>query len=252
MLPIVSDAESLHAIGKLTVQADAADKTCKVFRSQTFRVGAALVVGSALVGLSVWAASDTGAKAGITPTYDKTTGKLKELAYDSNHDGRPDTWTDMDGSRPLRARIDQNGDGKIDRWEEYDEAGNVSRVGFSRRNDGRPDAWISHPGADPIQRIEISSTGDEHKIDRWEYYDSSKAGPNGNGVLVRVEEDSVGDGRPHKWETYRDGALESVAFDEDGDGRPDRRLVYQNATLSVIESHPDADGRFTVRQRVTH
>ena len=96
----------------------------------------------------------------------------------------------------------------------------------------------------------MSSTGDEHKIDRWEYYDASKPGPNDLGTLVRIEEDTVGDGRPHKWETYRDGVLESVAFDEDGDGRPDRRLVYQNATLSLIESHPDADGRFTVRQRV--
>ncbi len=217
-----------------------------------FRIGAALVVGSALVGLSVWAASDTGADTGIKPTYDKTTGKLTQLAYDSNHDGRPDTWTDMDGSRPVRARIDQNGDGKIDRWEEYDQAGNLSRVGFSRRNDGRADAWISRRADDSIRRVEISSTADEHKIDRWEYYDPSKPGSNGNGLLVRVEEDTVGDGRPHKWETYRDGVLESVAFDEDGDGQPDRRLVYQNATLTFIESHPDAAGQFTVRQRVTH
>ena len=220
-------------------------------RSQAYRVGAALVVGSTLVGLSVWAASDTRADAVIKPTYDKATGKLTELAFDSNHDGRPDTWTEMDGTRPLRARIDRNGDGKIDRWEEYDEAGNVTRVGISRRDNGRPDAWISRTTDTAIRRMEISSTGDEHTIDRWEYYDSSTPGPDGAGVLVRVEEDTVGDGHPHRWETYRDGVLESVAFDEDGDGKPDRRLVYQNAALSVIESHPDADGRFTVRQRVT-
>jgi hypothetical protein len=216
-----------------------------------YRISTALLVGSALVGLTVWAATDTGADTVIKPVYDKTTGKLTELAYDSNHDGRPDTWTEMDGTKPLRARIDLNGDGKIDRWEEYDEAGNLSRVGFSRRNDGHADAWISRPGDKAIRRMEISSTGDEHKIDRWEYYDPSRPGPDGAGVLVRVEEDTVGDGRPHKWETYRDGVLESVAFDEDGDGKPDRRLIYQNAALSVIESHPDADGRFTVRQRVT-
>jgi hypothetical protein len=220
-------------------------------RPQAYRIGAALVVGSVLVALSVWAASDTGADAAIKPIYDKTTGKLTELAYDSNHDGRPDTWTDMDGTKPLRARIDRNGDGKIDRWEEYDAAGNLSRVGFSRRNDGHADSWISRPSDKGIQRMEISSTGDEHRIDRWEYYDPSSPGPDGGGLLVRVEEDTVGDGRPHKWETYRDGVLESVAFDEDGDGKPDRRLVYQNAALSVIESRPDADGRFTVRQRVT-
>lgn len=220
-------------------------------RSHVFKVAAALVVGSAVVGLSVWAASDTGADAAIKPTYDKTTGKLTELSYDSNHDGRPDTWTEMDGTRPLRSRIDVNGDGMIDRWEFYDETGALAKVGFSRGNNGHADAWISKPGSTSIQRVEISSTGDEHKIDRWEYYDPSKPGPDGLGALVRVEEDSVGDGRPHKWETYRDGVLESVAFDEDGDGRPDRRLVYKNAALSAIESHPDADGRFTVRHTVT-
>ena len=39
---------------------------------------------------------------GITPAYDATTDKLKELAYDSNHNGKPDTWTDMDGARPVQ------------------------------------------------------------------------------------------------------------------------------------------------------
>jgi hypothetical protein len=216
-----------------------------------FRIGAALVVGSAVVGLSVWASSDTGSKSDVKPTYDKTTGKLTQLSYDSKHNGRPDTWTDMDGTRPLRTRIDRNGDGKVDRWEEYDDAGALARVGFSRRDNGRADAWISHPSDHGIQRVEISSTGDEHKIDRWEYYDPSKPGAGGNGALVRVEEDTVGDGRPHRWETYVDGLLETAAFDEDGDGHPDRRLVYRNGMLSMIETHPDAAGRFTVRQRVT-
>ena len=67
-------------------------------------------------------------KAGIKPTYDKTTGKLKELTYDSNHDGKVDTWTEMDGARPLRTRIDRNEDGKLDRWEYYDAGQLQSRV----------------------------------------------------------------------------------------------------------------------------
>jgi hypothetical protein len=101
-----------------------------------------------------------------------------------------------------------------------------------------------------LERIEISSTGDEKKIDRWEYYDPSNAGPDGKGALVRADEDTIGDGKPHKWETYRDGALETVAFDEDGDGRPDRRLTYRASILVAIESRPDAAGRFTVRTEV--
>jgi hypothetical protein len=183
----------------------------------------------------------------IRPTYDKQTGKLTQLAYDSDHDGRPDTWTDMDGTRPVQTRIDRNGDGKIDRWEDYDASGALVRVGFSRRDDGKPDAWAYPNRNGAIERIEISSTGNPNKIDRWEYYDPSTATPDGKGALVRAEEDTVGDGRPHKWETYGDGALETAAFDEDGDGRPDRRLVYRASVLTAIESKPDGAGRFTVR-----
>ena len=35
------------------------------------------------------------------PTYDPNTGRLKELTYDGNANGRIDTWTDLDGTRVL-------------------------------------------------------------------------------------------------------------------------------------------------------
>jgi len=211
----------------------------------------AILVPIAIVNLSACANSaEKRRDAAIHPTYDRQTGKLTQLAYDSDHDGRLDTWTDMDGTKPLRTRIDRNGDGKIDRWEEYDASGALVKVGFSRRDDGKADAWISSRRDDAIERIEISSTANEQKIDRWEYYDSSKAGRDGKGALVRAEEDTRGDGKPHKWETYRDGALETVAFDEDGDGVADRRFSYRAAALILIESHPDRSGRFTVRTEV--
>ncbi|MGE5243074.1 MAG: hypothetical protein ACM3SQ_02465 [Betaproteobacteria bacterium] len=220
-------------------------------RNHDQRVITAILAGVAILGLSAWAYTDRdGPTAAVHPTYDKATGKLTELAYDSDHDGRPDIWTDMDGTRPLRTRIDRNGDGKIDRWEEYDRHGALVKVGYSTKDDGRPDAWVSPGENASIERVEMSSTHDEHRIDRWEYYDRSKAGPDGGGVLLRVEQDTIGDGKPHKWETYRDGALETVAFDEDGDGKPDRRLTYQGSVLTSIESHPDGSGRFTVKREL--
>src|SRR6187397_642575 len=76
-----------------------------------------------------------------TASYDKTTGKLKELTYDANKNGRIDTWTEMDGARPVRSRLDKNEDGRIDRWEYYDDTGALLKVGFSRKDDGKPDAW---------------------------------------------------------------------------------------------------------------
>lgn len=183
------------------------------------------------------------------PTYDKTTGRLTQLTYDRDKNGVIDTWTDMDGTRPLRSRIDMDEDGKIDRWEYYDDNGKLLKVGFSRKQDGKPDAWAFAGPDGKVARIEISSTGDEKKIDRWEYYDASRAGngPEGAGALVRAEVDTLGDGKPHQWETYENGVLKTAEFDEDGDGRPDRRMTYTAGALTLIESARDASGHYTKR-----
>ena len=178
------------------------------------------------------------------PTYDNATGKLKELTYDHNKNGRIDTWTQMDGARPVLTRMDRDEDGTVDRWEYYDQAGKLVKVGFSRANSGKPDAWAySSAGPEQIDRIEIASTGDENRIDRWERYAS------GN-VLIEADEDTDRDGRPDKWETFSNGVLTTVAFDEDGDGRPDRRLTYREGAVTVIESAPDASGKYTKRLEV--
>jgi hypothetical protein len=189
-----------------------------------------------------WACSDPARardKAAIQPAYDRQTGKLTELAYDSNHDGRPDTWTEMDGARPVRTRIDRNEDGKVDRWEYYDSAGKLVKVGSSRRDDGKPDAWIFAGPDGTIERMELSLAGDEHRIDRVQHYDASG--------LVAAEEDTNGDGAIDKWEIYQAGDLTSVAYDENADGTADRRLTYAAGALVLIETEPDASRHFTKR-----
>jgi hypothetical protein len=183
-------------------------------------------------------------------TYDQSTGRLKELTYDANKNGRIDTWTDMDGTRPLRARIDRNEDGRLDRWEYYDEKGQLAKVGFSRSDDGTPDAWAFAGQDGKVVRIEISSVKDEAKIDRWERYEPRGDSPEGVGALLAADEDTNHDGRRDKWETYEGGALKTAAFDEDHDGRPDRRLTYAAGTLTLIESEPDASGSYTKQVRV--
>ena len=77
----------------------------------------------------------------IEPVYDKLTGKLQLLKYDSNADGRVDTWSYMDGTRVLRIEIDTDEDGKLDRWEYYDANQKIEKTGVSRVNDGKEDAW---------------------------------------------------------------------------------------------------------------
>jgi hypothetical protein len=188
-------------------------------------------------------------KATTRASYDRTTGKLTELTFDANRNGRIDTWTEMDGMRPVRSRIDTNEDGRIDRWEYYDREGRLTKVGFSRKNGDAPDAWAFSTSNGRIERIESSSTADERRIDRWEFYDTGVAGSGseGTGPLLRVEEDTNHDGRPDKWERYEGGVLVTAEFDENGDGRPDRRLTYRDAALAAIETAPDAAGTYTRR-----
>lgn len=178
-------------------------------------------------------------------TYDERSGRLKELTYDANANGRVDTWTEMDGSRAVRSRLDRNEDGRIDRWEYYDANGRVAKVGFSRRDNGQPDAW-AEPGAQgQIARVLVSSSGDESRIDRWETYD-----PAAPDVPAAIEEDSNRDGRPDKWETYSAGQLQRASFDENGDGRADRQLTYRAGVLVLIESEPQGNGEFRRRVEV--
>lgn len=188
-------------------------------------------------------------KATVKPSYDKATGRLTELTSDANNNGRIDTWTEMDGARPIRSRIDRNEDGVVDRWEYYDDRGGVSKVGISRAHRDRPDAWAYANREGRLERIEVSSTADEARIDRWEYYAPPPPGAS-EGALVRVEEDTNTDGRKDTWQTYESGALKTAEYDETGDGRPDRRLTYRGVELVSIESAPGENGKYTVFTRV--
>ena len=184
-------------------------------------------------------------KATTKPTYDPSTGRLTELTFDGNKNGKIDTWTEMDGTRPVRARLDRDEDGRMDRWEYYDAAGRLNKVGFSRKNDGKPDAWAYPNGSGRVIRIDVSSAGDENRIDRWEVYDAQgPPGADGLGPLAQVVQDTNADGRRDKWERYKDGQVLTAEFDEDGDERPDRRLTYRNADVISIETAPDGRGGY--------
>jgi hypothetical protein len=171
----------------------------------------------------------------ITPEYDKATGKLSLLKYDSNGNGKIDTWSYMDGARIVRIEIDKDEDGKIDRWEYYSPDQKLEKVGSSRAQDGKEDAW-SYIGPDgTVARIDVSTRRDG-KVTRVEHYQ--------HDILVAAEEDSDADGRMDKWETYEGARLASVAFDTQHRGTPDRRLVYGPDGTARVEVDPKGTGQF--------
>jgi len=183
--------------------------------------------------------------------YDPVTGRLLSITYDRSGNGRIDTWTKMDGTRPVSSEIDTDEDGIIDRWEEYDETGQLARAGWirtpfdSRTPDalaqGTPDTWL-YPSPDgKTSRIDHLDRDNEDReiVTRREFYEGD--------LLVRVEEDKDGDGVMDQWETWVNGVLRTVEFDDGADGRPDRRFTYENGQLVLIESEPDASGVYTRR-----
>ena len=171
----------------------------------------------------------------ITPEYDKATGKLKLLKYDSTGSGTVDTWSYMDGARVVRIEIDKNHDGKIDRWEYYDANQKLEKIGSSRAGDGKEDAW-SYLGPDgTIARVEVSTRRDG-KISRVEHYEHE--------VMIAAEEDGNGDGKMDKWETYEGDHLKSIAFDTKHRGTPDRRLIYGPNGTAQLEVDEKGTGQF--------
>jgi len=153
----------------------------------------------------------------LTPVYGPKSGRLEELRYDANNDGRPDIIGFMDGSQLLRVEVDENGDGKPDRWEYYTAPSPPSA------------AEPTSPRALPmLERVEEDSHFDG-RISRREFYE--------HGQLARVEEDADGDGRADRWETHEGGVMKTMDLDLDHDGRADRRLMYSSDGNSVRTEH---------------
>lgn len=165
-------------------------------------------------------------QAGATPTatYDQQNGKLSELDFDRNGDGKVDTRALMDGVLVKSIEIDRNGTGKPDRWEYYEPV----KAGAAPA--GSPD------GHSVIVRAE-EANGNGSRITRREYYE--------NGVIARVEEDTDSDGKIDKWETYQGGLVATVELDLNHRGRPERRFVYRpDGSLDRVEVDIKGDGNF--------
>jgi hypothetical protein len=184
------------------------------------------------------------------PVYD-TAGRLSQLAFDFNKNGRNDSVGYLEGTRILRIELDADENGKVERWDFYGDDRKVTKVGLSQRNDGVMDAQAFYTAGGMLQRIEVSTRRDG-RYDRTEYYEAN--------VLVRSVEDTNGDGRADKWETYRPApdagpgvppyAITSTAFDDSGSGRPERRFFYgPKGTIARVEIDPDGDGVFTAVRR---
>jgi hypothetical protein len=167
------------------------------------------------------------AQTDVQAVYDKQSGRLRQLTYDSNKNGKTDGIGYMDGTRILRIELDKDEDGKVERWEYYGADQKLEKVGISGANDGAVDHWAYRAADGTLLKMEIS-TKRNGKVQRTEVYEKD--------ALVRVEEDTDENGVVDKWETYSGGTLTSVAFDTEGKGLPVKRLVYSRDGVIRIET----------------
>jgi len=176
----------------------------------------------------------------IEPLYNRKTGRLEQLKYDSDGNGKFDTFSYMDGPTILRIEIDQNEDGKIDRWEYYGPGNVLERVGLSRDQSGVEDVTQYLDANGTVTRVEILARGVGGKrIERIEHYE--------NNVLTRAEEDTDHDGAIDKWETFDGVRLATVAFDETHRGTPTRKILYNANGTVRIEVDSTGEGRFVAQ-----
>ena len=108
------------------------------------------------------------------------------------------------------------------------------------------DGEAIYTDAGVLTEIRISTKRDG-RYDRTEFYEQ--------GVLVRSADDTGGDGKPDKWDTYEPDpnpapgappyAITSTAIDDRGAGRPTRRFIYgENGTIARVEVDRSGKGIF--------
>lgn len=162
----------------------------------------------------------------VSPVYDAA-GAIRRIDYDMNRDGQIDMRAYLENGRTVRIEADGNGDGVIDRWEYYRPDGQLDRIGTSSGADGVEDTWVVQNGTE--MRVDIATRRDG-VVDRREFHD--------NGVLVRAEQDSNGDGRVDQWQRFEGGKLRELLLDTtQSSGRPDERLVYAaNGSVERVDT----------------
>lgn len=67
----------------------------------------------------------------------------KEIAHDTNKDGRPDRWEHFNGTKLEKIEIDNNRDGKLDEVV-YAENGVIVRSEKDTDFDGLMDQWLKY------------------------------------------------------------------------------------------------------------
>jgi len=186
--------------------------------------------------------------------YDVATNVLLRREEDRDLDGNTDTWSRYENAALVSRVLDTDTDGRPDEWETY-ASGRLTLREVDGDHDGKRDAVYRYrydalvevrrdtDGDGAIDHVEIferrvrvraiDDTNRDERMDTWTSYQVVA----GQEVIVRIERDPKGIGRPTVFESYRaaPGAPVMVKLEQDldGDGKIDqtRELDAGGATL---------------------
>jgi hypothetical protein len=185
--------------------------------------------------------------------FDEKTAQLVRVEQDRDYDGRLDAWSVYAGGALATRELDESGDGKPDAWESY-AGGRLASREVDRDGNGTRDAFYAYEGSALVE--ERHDTKGNGRIDRIVRYQGGRIAVveedrDGNGaidawsrygvdaggaeVVVKVERDTKGSGKPDVFESFdqQDGKTVLVRREEDvnQDGTPDIVSIYDKGKL---------------------
>ncbi len=128
--------------------------------------------------------------------------------YEEYQDPRQE---DRTRRRIRKMEIDVTGDEIINVRRHYDDHGNVEREENDQNLDGTIDTILEFTGGE-LSRKKVMTDDGEDVAEYRIYYDDE---------LVRIEQDSSGNGQIDRWEHYEGGVLLRIGRDTNSDGSAD-------------------------------
>lgn len=167
--------------------------------------------------------------------FDEKTAQLVRVDEDRDYDGRIDAWNTYASGVLVTRQLDESGDGKVDAWETY-AGGRMTAREVDRDGNGTRDAfYVYTAGALTEERHDTKGSG---KIDRIVRYQG--------GHIAVVEEDRDADGQIDAWSHYAtdasgDEVVVKVERDTKGDGKPDTFEIFEQQGGKTVLTRREED-----------
>lgn len=142
---------------------------------------------------------------------------VQPVSWDTNSDGKKDTWAEYSGGKPVKYCYDRNLDEKADHWS-YLENGLIARDEIDLNLDGKADVWQYFESSGKLSRVEYDFDYDG-KAEYWEYFKEAQRN--------RFTADNDRDGNMDEWGIFEKGFIKERNWSFKNDDFIDKKAVYE-------------------------